>query len=212
MKLGLPVPDGFWACLLPKRPTPSSLFASHDRRLLSQDLRPECRSRPVRVFGVCGGSKKARQSFVWEVRRRIARREEKRSLWRGVLVLPQGLCHPQALSKQATVALMDVLLEVKCFPNRDFSYCAAPALQHSRVRLHQPYSYHTDRRQTHFAPPKSALTVVTSKRSSLRYFQVTCGGMPSQMRLSPSLSHVVDAGASRVYVWHGIGSSRDDRR
>lgn len=46
---------------------------------------------------------------------------EKRSLWRGVLVLPQGLCHPQALSVQATVALMDVLLEVKCFPNRDFS-------------------------------------------------------------------------------------------
>eukprot|EP00752_Nemacystus_decipiens_P012877 g11399.t1 len=107
VKLGLPVPDGFWACLLPERPIPSSVFASHDRRLLSQDLRPECRTRPVRVFGVCAGSKKARQSFVWEV---------------------------------------------------------------------------------------------------------TSGGMPSQMRLSPSLSHVVDAGASRVYVWHGIGSSRDDCR
>eukprot|EP00903_Cladosiphon_okamuranus_P017634 g16243.t1 len=107
VKLGLPVPEGFWECLLPEGPTPYSVSASQDRRLLSQDLRPESRSRPVRVFGVCGGSKKARQSFVWEV---------------------------------------------------------------------------------------------------------TTGGMPSQMRLSPSLSYVVDAGASRVYVWHGIGSSRDDSR
>ena len=42
--------------------------------------------------------------------------------------------------------------------------------------------------------------------------QVTCGGMPSQMRLSPSLSHVVDAGGPLVYVWHGAGSHGDGRR
>ncbi|CAM9876641.1 unnamed protein product [Ectocarpus sp. 12 AP-2014] len=35
--------------------------------------------------------------------------------------------------------------------------------------------------------------------------------MPSQMTLSPSLSHVVDAGGSCVYVWHGNGSNRDGR-
>lgn len=68
VKLGLPVPEGFWACLLPEISTPASVFASEGRRLLSHDLRPECRSRPVRVFGVCAGSRKARQSFVWEVR------------------------------------------------------------------------------------------------------------------------------------------------
>lgn len=68
VKLGLPVPDGFWACLLPDKSASPSFFASEDRRLLSQDSRPESRSRPVRVFGVCAGSREARQSFVWEVR------------------------------------------------------------------------------------------------------------------------------------------------
>lgn len=42
--------------------------------------------------------------------------------------------------------------------------------------------------------------------------QVTAGGMPSQMRLSPSLSHVVDAGGPMIYVWHGVGSDSDGRR
>lgn len=32
------------------------------------------------------------------------------------------------------------------------------------------------------------------------------------MGLSPCLSHVVDAGASVVYVWHGAGSPSDSRR
>eukprot|EP00904_Undaria_pinnatifida_P005418 jgi/Undpi1/2005/HiC_scaffold_12.g05392.m1 len=106
VKLGLPVPDGFWACILPAT---SALLGRGpgDRKLLSQDLSPGLRSRPVRVFGVCAENKKSRQSFVWEV---------------------------------------------------------------------------------------------------------TCGGMPSQMRLSPSLSHVVDAGGSVVYVWHGAGSHGDGRR
>ncbi|CAM9366826.1 unnamed protein product, partial [Hapterophycus canaliculatus] len=107
VKVGLPVPDGFWACVLPERSVSSSFFASGGRWLPLQDLRPERRSRPVRVFGVCAGSQNARKSFVWEV---------------------------------------------------------------------------------------------------------TAGGMPSQMRLSPSLSHVVDAGGSHVYVWHGNGSSSDGRR
>ncbi|CAN0256542.1 unnamed protein product, partial [Ectocarpus sp. 8 AP-2014] len=100
IKVGLPFPDGFWECVLPEG------SPSDSRRMLWQDLRPEHRSRAVRVFGVCAGSRKARQSFVWEV---------------------------------------------------------------------------------------------------------TTGGMPSQMTLSPSLSHVVDAGGSCVYVWHGNGSNRDGR-
>ena len=66
VKLGLPVPDGFWACIFPKTSASVGIRAG-DRKLLSQDLSPVFRSRPVRVFGVCAESRKARQSFVWEV-------------------------------------------------------------------------------------------------------------------------------------------------
>lgn len=66
VKLGLPVPDGFWACIFPQTSASTGIRAD-DRKLLSQDLSPGFRSRPVRVFGVCAESRKARQSFVWEV-------------------------------------------------------------------------------------------------------------------------------------------------
>lgn len=66
VKLGLPVPDGFWACIFPQTSASAGIRAG-DRKLLSQDLSPGFRSRPVRVFGVCAESRKARQSFVWEV-------------------------------------------------------------------------------------------------------------------------------------------------
>ncbi|CAM9250453.1 unnamed protein product, partial [Laminaria digitata] len=66
VKLGLPVPDGFWACIFPQTSNSVGIRAG-DRKLLSQDLNPGLRSRPVRVFGVCAESRKARQSFVWEV-------------------------------------------------------------------------------------------------------------------------------------------------
>lgn len=68
LKLGLPVPEGFWACILPRKSSLSGGVGVKERALLFQDLRPFRRSRPVRIFGVCGESRKAGQRFVWEVR------------------------------------------------------------------------------------------------------------------------------------------------
>lgn len=71
VKLGLPVPDGFWPCILLGRSSSSSAGSSFsgpsDRALSSRDLRPKHRTRPVRVFGVCAESRKAGERFVWEV-------------------------------------------------------------------------------------------------------------------------------------------------
>lgn len=111
VKLGLPVPDGFWSCIFPGRSSISiggkPRYGPKDIALLSEELRPAPRTRPVRLFGVCAESQKAGLRYVWEV---------------------------------------------------------------------------------------------------------TAGGMPSQLTLSPSLSHVVDTGTSLVYVWHGAGCHGDGRR
>lgn len=72
MKLGLPVPDGFWSCIFPGRSSISiggkPRYGPKDIALLSEELRPAPRTRPVRLFGVCAESQKAGLRYVWEVR------------------------------------------------------------------------------------------------------------------------------------------------